>query len=110
MKSLLLCTGAVLAFAAPAAAQDIAITNAKLVLGVGSGPVEGGTVVVRGGRVVAAGAGVAAPAGTRVIDAAGRWVTPGIFAGFTRMGIVEVDAVEGTNDSSAGSSPFNAAL
>ena len=107
---LLLCAGATLALAVPAAAQTVAITNAKLVIGDGSGPSEGGTVVIRDGRVVAAGAGVAAPAGARVVDAGGRWVTPGIFAGFTRMGIVEIDAVDGTNDTSGGTSPFNAAL
>ena len=32
------------------------------------------------------------------------------FAGFTRLGIVEVDGVGVTNDAAAGSSPFNAAL
>lgn len=101
---------AALALAAPAAAQDVAITNARLVIGDGAGPVEGGTVVIRGGKVVAAGAGVAVPAGMRVVDAEGRWVSPGIFAGFTRMGIVEVDAVDGTNDTAASGSPFNAAL
>lgn len=110
IDKLLLCTAAALALAAPAAAQDVAITNARLVIGDGAGPVEGGTVVIRGGRVTAAGAGVAVPAGIRTVDAGGRYVTPGIFAGFTRMGIVEVDAVQGTNDTSAGSSPFNAAL
>nr|WP_294817184.1 amidohydrolase family protein [uncultured Sphingomonas sp.] len=110
MRTLLLCASATLALAAPAAAQTVAITNAKLVIGDGSGPSEGGTVVIRDGRVVAAGAGVAAPAGARLVDAGGRWVTPGIFAGFTRMGIVEVDAVDGTNDTSGGTSPFNAAL
>jgi hypothetical protein len=110
MKTLLLSASAMLAFAAPAAAQTVVITNAKLVIGDGSGPFEGGTVVIRDGRVVAAGTGVAAPAGARVIDAGGRWVTPGIFAGFTRMGIVEVDAVDGTNDTSGGTSPFNASL
>lgn len=110
IKKLLLSASATLALAAPAAAQTVAITNAKVVIGDGAGPVEGGTVVIRDGRVVAAGAGVAAPAGARVVDAGGRWVTPGIFAGFTRMGIVEIDAVEGTNDTAAASSPFNAAL
>lgn len=110
IKKLLLSASATLALAVPAAAQTVAITNAKVVIGDGAGPVEGGTVVIRDGRVVAAGAGVAAPAGARVVDAGGRWVTPGIFAGFTRMGIVEIDAVEGTNDTAAASSPFNAAL
>ncbi|MBX3564076.1 MAG: amidohydrolase family protein [Sphingomonas sp.] len=109
MRHLLLASAA-LAFAAPAAAQTVAITNAKLVIGDGSQPVDGGTVVIRDGRVIAAGPGVAVPAGMRVVDAGGKWVSPGIFAGFTRMGIVEVDAVNTTNDASAGSSPFHAAL
>ena len=98
------------ALATPAAAQTVAITNAKLVIGDGGQPTDGGTVVIRDGRVVAAGPGVAVPTGMRVIDAGGKWVSPGIFAGFTRMGIVEVDAVNTTNDASAGSSPFHAAL
>lgn len=110
MNRLLLTATALVALAAPAAAQNVVITNAKLVVGDGSAPVEGGTIVIRDGRVVSAGAAVAAPAGARVVDAGGRYVTPGIFAGFTRMGIVEVDGVEETNDSSAGSTPFNAAL
>lgn len=109
MKKLLMAAAAMGA-AFPAAAQTVAVTNARLVIGDGSAPVEGGTVVVRDGRVVAAGAGVAVPAGVPVVDAGGRWVTPGLFAGFTRMGIVEVDGVSETDDSAAANSPFNAAL
>ena len=101
---------AALTLALPAAAQSVAITNAKLVVGDGSAPVEGGTVVVRDGRVVAAGRGVAVPAGMPVVDAQGCWVTPGIFAGFSRVGLVEVDGVAETNDAGAGSSPFNASI
>ncbi len=109
MKALLLAAAA-MCVALPATAQTVAITNARLVIGDGSAPVDGGTVVVRDGRVVAAGTGVAVPAGVPVVDAGGRWVTPGLFAGFTRMGIVEVDGVSETDDSAAGNSPFNAAL
>lgn len=109
MKALLLAAAA-LGLTFPAAAQTVAVTNARLVIGDGSAPVEGGTVVVRDGRVVAAGRGVAVPAGVPVVDAGGRWVTPGIFAGFTRMGIVEVDGVNETNDAGASGSPFNAAI
>lgn len=109
MKKLLIAAAAIGA-AFPAAAQTVAVTNAKLVIGDGSAPVEGGTVVVRDGRVVAAGAGVAVPAGVPVVDAGGRWVTPGLFAGFTKMGIVEVDGVSETDDSAASGSPFNAAI
>lgn len=109
-KKLLLGATAALAFAFPAAAQTVAITNAKLVIGDGSQPVEGGTVVIRDGRVVAAGPGVAVPAGMRVIDAGGKWVSPGIFAGFTRLGIVEVDGVDQTNDTGPGNVGFHAAI
>ncbi|MGH6653162.1 MAG: amidohydrolase family protein [Sphingopyxis sp.] len=101
---------AALALAAPAAAQDVAITNAKLVIGDGSAPIDGGTVVVRGGKVVAAGAGVAVPAGIEPVDAGGRWVTPGIVAAFSRVGLTEVDTVNGTNDRSASKSRFSAGL
>ncbi len=50
IRSLLLSAAALVAL--PAAAQDVAITNAKLVIGDGSAPIERGTVVVRDGRIV----------------------------------------------------------
>lgn len=109
-KALLFVSAAATLFAAPALAQTIAITGGKVVIGDGSAPIEGGTVVVRDGKVVAAGAGVAVPAGAQVIDATGRWVTPGLFAGFSRIGLVEVEAVRETNDSSASSGDFSAAI
>ena len=92
-----------------ASAQTVAITGGTVALGDGSEPIQGGTVVIRDGRVVAAGSGVAVPAGAQVIDATGKWVTPGIVAGFSRLGLVDVDAVEGANDASA-EGPFSAAL
>lgn len=111
MKKALLCVSAAAALlTVPAAAQTIAITGGKLVIGDGSVPIEGGTVVLRDGKVVAAGAGVAVPAGAQVVDATGRWVTPGLFAGFSRLGLVEVDAVRETNDASANTGDFSAAI
>ena len=97
-------------FAAPVAAQTTAITGGKVVIGDGSAPIDGGTVLIRGDRVVAAGANVAVPADARRIDATGKWVTPGIFAGFSRVGLVEVGTVSQTNDTNASGSPFSAAL
>jgi imidazolonepropionase-like amidohydrolase len=92
-------------------AQTVAITNGTLVLGDGSEPVVGGTVVVRNGRVVAAGPGVRVPANAQVIDASGKWVTPGIVAGFSRLGLAEVDlGADGSDDTETGGSPFSAAI
>ena len=107
---LLLVATATLALVAPAAAQDFAITNATVATGDGSAPVENATVVVQNGRVVAAGAGLATPAGVEVIDGSGKWVTPGIFSAITTLGLVDVDGVSESNDTSAGRSPFSAAL
>ena len=106
----LIVAGLLASTAAPTLAQTVAITGGTLALGDGSAPVEGGTVVVRDGRVVAAGAGVAVPAGATIIDATGKWVTPGIVAGFSRVGLVEVDAVDPTNDTQANGAPFSAAI
>ncbi len=93
-----------------ASAQDVTITNARLVTGDGSAPIEGGTVVVRGGSVVYAGPAAGAPSGGAVVDAGGQWVTPGIFMPVTNLGLVDVDGVDEANDSSARQSRFNAAL
>ncbi len=92
----------------PAAAETIAITGGTVALGDGSEPIPGGTVVIRDGRIVAAG-DVAAPAGAEIIDATGKWVTPGLVAGFSRLGLLDVDAVSGSNDT-ASEGPFSAAL
>ena len=97
-------------FSAPAFAQTVAITGGTVALGDGSEPIQAGTVVIRNGRIVAAGSGVAVPAGAQLVDASGKWVTPGIVAGFSRVGLLEVDAVEATNDVQANNSPFSAAI
>ena len=110
MRHFLYATAAVAAFATPVTAETIAITGGRVVVGDGSAPIEGGTVVIRDGKIVAAGARVNIPAGARQIDATGKWVTPGVFAGFTRLGLAEVDAVNGTNDKSGGKSGFSAAI
>ncbi|HTK59180.1 MAG TPA: amidohydrolase family protein [Sphingomicrobium sp.] len=100
-----------LAGASPLAAQTVAITNGTVVVGDGSEPVQGATVVVRNGRIVAAGRGVTVPGGAEVIDATGKWVTPGIVAGFSRLGLAEVDlGADGSDDTDSGNGPFNAAI
>ena len=94
---------------APAAAQTVAITGGMVAKGDG-GEAAFGTVVIRDGRIVAAGPDVQIPAGATIVDARGKWVTPGIVAGFSRLGLVEVDlSVDGADDTSA-TGPFSAAI
>jgi imidazolonepropionase-like amidohydrolase len=110
MRHFRFAAAALAAFATPAVAETIAITGGRVVVGDGTAPIDGGTVIIRDGNVIAAGASVAVPADARRIDAKGKWVTPGVFAGFTRLGLSEVDAVKGTNDKSGGKSGFSAAI
>src|SRR5689334_5337695 len=62
--------------AAPAAVgETIAITNGHL-FPVSGPPIDRGTVLIRGVKIVAVGANVPVPPGARVVDAAGKIVTP----------------------------------
>src|SRR3954447_12539148 len=111
------------ASAVPAAAETFAIVNGTVALGDGSQPIQNGTVVVRDGRIIAAGGmRMKLPAGTQVIDATGKWVTPGIVGGFTRLGLADVDLTaeaedgggasdtSGSADDTTSNGPFNAAI
>ena len=60
----------------PAAAQDLVITNARILDGTGT-DIDRGTIVVRGGRIVSVTAGPASAEGLPVIDANGMTLLPG---------------------------------
>ena len=62
--------GLALAAAAPLAAQDLTITNARIVVGNGT-VIERGSIVVRGGKIVSAAAGAPATTSGQTIDAKG---------------------------------------
>ncbi len=100
-----------LAATLPAAAQDaIAIVGGKVVTNAGA-PIEGGVVLMNDGIVMAVGpAGTAVPANYRIVDAAGKWVTPGIVAGLSQIGTAEVNSEDSANDNVARQSPASAAL
>ena len=100
-----------LVVAAPAAAGTVAITGGTVALGDGSEPIPNGMVVIRDGRVIAAGnVRMKLPADTQMIDATGKWVTPGIVAGFSRLGLADVNlSAEGADDT-GNDGPFNAAI
>jgi len=57
-------------------AQDVAITNTRIIVGNGT-VVPSGTIIVRGGKIVSASAGKADTKGLKVIDAKGMSALPG---------------------------------
>ncbi|HEV8579033.1 MAG TPA: amidohydrolase family protein [Thermoanaerobaculia bacterium] len=84
--------------AAPALADTVAITGATIHTLGSQGTIQNGTLVIEDGKVRAVGANVAVPSGARRIDARGKVVTPGLFDSLSRIGVVEVGAVQESND------------
>jgi imidazolonepropionase-like amidohydrolase len=81
MKSLPVAATLVAALSAtPAIAQDVAITNARIIVGTGQ-VIDSGTIVVRGGKIVSIAAGSAATPGLRTLDAKGMSAMPGFIDG-----------------------------
>ncbi len=103
LKKLLL----VLLWALPLAANDlipgampetpVAIVHARIFT-VTNGIIEDGTLVFDRGIITAVGRDVAVPENARVIDAAGAHLYPGLIAGRTSVGLVEIGAVRASRD------------
>lgn len=100
IRSLLLASAAG-ALAFPAAAQTVAIVNARLEP-VSSAAIPNGTLLIKDGKIAALGAKVTVPAGAKVIDAKGGVVTPGFIAPSSNLGASEVSGVRETRDDGTG--------
>jgi imidazolonepropionase-like amidohydrolase len=69
--------------------RGVAITGGRVVPVEGE-PIEGGTVLIIDGKIAAVGGpGLKPPPGVDVIDAAGRWVLPGLVDAHTHLGARE---------------------
>ena len=114
MKTIAAGALAIAALTGTAAAQQIAIVNAKIYMaGPSDNPqtIEQGGIIINNGRISAVGANVVAPSGAKVIDAGGQPVTPGFIAAYSSLGLEEISLNGEGNDSSAdGDFPLSAAL
>jgi imidazolonepropionase-like amidohydrolase len=84
--------------AGAASAQDLVIRGATVHTLTSQGTLKNTDIVVRGGTIVAIGSAVAVPPGAAVIEAKGRELTPGIFAGLTNLGLEEISLEPSTVD------------
>lgn len=87
-----------LALAAPAAAETMLIRDGRVVSNGGAGIIEHGDVLVVDGRIAAVGAHLTAPASARIVEAQGRFVTPGGFAAISEVGLSEISGSGAPND------------
>lgn len=70
-------------------APEVVAVTGGYVVPVEGAPIDGGTVLLRGGRVAAIGAKVRVPKGARVVDATGQWVLPGFVEAHAHLGVHE---------------------
>jgi cytosine/adenosine deaminase-related metal-dependent hydrolase len=77
----------------PAAAQDLAITNARIIVGTGQ-VIDSGTIVVRGGKIVSVGAGTGATQGLKIIDAKGMSAMAGFIDGHKHVNNYNADQMK----------------
>jgi hypothetical protein len=81
-------------------AQDFLIRGAAVHTVSSRGTLGNADVLVRDGKIAAVDQGLAAPAGVRLVEAQGRALTPGLFAGLSKIGLEEVPAESQTVDAS----------
>jgi imidazolonepropionase-like amidohydrolase len=79
------------------AARPLAITNATILTAAGP-TIQKGTVVVRDGKIVAVGQNVSVPGDAEVVDAKGRFVTPGIIDSHSHLGVYPAPGVDAHQD------------
>ena len=92
----------------PLPSQNMAIVGATVFDGAGR-KIENGVVVVSDGKVQAVGgADTPVPAGYQVVDARGRYVTPGVIDVHSHLGVYPSPGVTGMSDGNEATSPNTA--
>ncbi|MDQ0462920.1 imidazolonepropionase-like amidohydrolase [Caulobacter ginsengisoli] len=102
MRKFLFAAAAALLIAGPAAAETVAIVNARIETVGKAGSIPSGTLVIKDGRIAAVGADVKVPEGARIVDAQGGVVTPGLISPSTNLTVTEVDLIKETRDDGSG--------
>jgi imidazolonepropionase-like amidohydrolase len=87
-----------IAFAFNAQAQNVLIKNATVHTAAGLGTLDNTDVLVQGGIIRAIGKNLANPAGLKSLDAQGKPLTPGLFAGISHIGLEEISQEDSSVD------------
>ena len=91
----------------PFPSKPTVIRNATILTA--AGPViANGAILLENGKIAAVGATVNAPAGAEVIDARGKWVTPGIIDTHSHLGVYPAPGIQATQDGNEMTSPNTA--
>jgi imidazolonepropionase-like amidohydrolase len=75
----------------------------------GTGPEQRGvSVLFQDGRITGVGANLQAPAGAQVVDATGKWVTPGIIDTHSHLGVYAAPGTQAESDGNEATNPNTA--
>jgi imidazolonepropionase-like amidohydrolase len=91
----------------PLPSRTTVIRNATILTAAGP-MIERGSVLIQDGRIAAVGQNVDAPADAVVIDATGKWVTPGIIDTHSHLGVYPAPGIESTSDGNEMTNPNTA--
>ena len=90
--------------------RTLTIVHARAYTMLADAVLEDATIVISDGRIVTVASGAAPAAGSTVVDAAGRIVTPALMNAATQLGLLEVAGDADTADQSVDSGPLGAAF
>jgi len=81
----------------PLPSTAVALVGATILTGTGE-RIDGGTVILENGKIAAIGKGLTPPAGARIVDAHGKYVTPGIIDAHSHLGVYASPEVWANSD------------
>lgn len=90
-----------------ATAAATLIHGATVLTGTGT-RLDNADVLIANGRIEAVGLNLSAPAGARVIEASGRWVTPGLIDVHSHLGVYASPGVTASSDGNEATDPVTA--
>ena len=91
----------------PFPSRPTVIRNAIILTGTGT-TIQNGSILLRDGKIAGIGATVDAPADALIIDAAGRYVTPGLIDTHSHLGVYAAPGGQGLSDGNEATNPNTA--
>ena len=86
---------------------DVFIENARILTGTGKEILKG-SILISSNEIKAIGESLSKPPGVKVIDANGKWVTPGIIDIHSHMGVYPAPGLRSSSDGNEATSPVTA--
>ena len=91
----------------PGNSGDILIENARILTGTGN-EILRGSILISSNKIKAIGETLDKPTSTQIIDANGKWVTPGIIDIHSHMGVYPAPGLRSSSDGNESTSPVTA--